>query len=125
MYMAKIQALQLKVDAMQQILLDDNSWIKNSIVERLENSLDLHSVGGNGYGLSKAISNKLDQLTTKLTSPIAQLQNLPHDSNQSTLAQDITDTFGCDVLEEEEDIVFTVEIDERLQENARDAPICQ
>ena len=70
--------------------------------------MDLCLVGGDGCGQLKAISDKLDQLMTKLTSPIAQPQHLPYDSNNNTLAQDIRDSFCCNVLEEEEVIVFAV-----------------
>lgn len=41
--------------------------IKNVIVERIEHSLDQHSVGRHGYGLLN-FNEKLDQLIFKLTS---------------------------------------------------------
>ena len=36
--------------------------LENLIVEKVEHSLDQHSVGGDGYGLSKNITIQLDQL---------------------------------------------------------------
>jgi hypothetical protein len=47
---------------MEKRLLEANMHTENLIVERVEHSLDQHSVGGDGYGLSKNISTQLDQL---------------------------------------------------------------
>ena len=43
-------------------LLEANIHLENSIVVRVEHSSDQHSVGGDGYGLSKNITIQLDQL---------------------------------------------------------------
>ena len=42
-------------------LLEANIHLENLIVVRVEHSSDQHSVGGDGYGLSKNISTQLDQ----------------------------------------------------------------
>ncbi len=44
---------------MERRLLEANMHMDNLIVERVEHSLDQHSVGGDGYGLSKNISTQL------------------------------------------------------------------
>lgn len=103
--------------------MDDNSRMENSIVERLENSLDQRSVGGDGYGLSKAINDKMDQLITKLTSPVALPPSPPDESLHNTLLGKIVDSIHCDVLQEEEEDVFTLELDNELHKRAHAAVI--
>ena len=63
-----MRQLELRLEDMERRLLEANACVGDSIVERIEYSLDQRSVGGDGYGLSKIISEKLDQLIEKLTS---------------------------------------------------------
>ncbi len=68
LYRAKVKAMKLQLEDMKKRLLKAIIHMENSILERIEHSLDQCSVGGDGYGLLEDISNKLDQLISKLTS---------------------------------------------------------
>lgn len=123
LYMAKIEALHLEMAAMKKELLEDNSRMEMSIVEKMETSLDQRSVGGDGYGLSMTINDKLDQLITKLTSPIT-LPPLP-DTDRTVLDMMDDTSWNCCLAEEEEDIVFTIDADEEIRKKAHAAAIAK
>ena len=88
MYQAKVLQLELRLDDMETRLLEANAHVSDSILERIEYVIDQHSVGGDGYGWPKIISEKLDQLIENLTSQ--SLLRLPvHDDNDECIAMDV------------------------------------
>jgi hypothetical protein len=52
-YLARIQELQMEFAELKQVVLADNAWLEQSIVEQIRASLDRGSVGGEGYSLGK------------------------------------------------------------------------
>ena len=120
LYMAKVEKLQMEIIELKHSLLVDNVRIEKAIVDGIENSLDMQSVGGDGYGLSKRIDRKLDDLIAKISSPIA-APTLPHPDNKN---EDNTDDgFWTGDVVEEEDICLTYEEDQSLAEQARQSTI--
>lgn len=75
--------------------------------------MDFQSVGGDGYWLSKAICDNLYKLITMLSCPIALPPTLPDESVYNTFVGEMTDTYHCDVLQEDS-IVFTLKLDNKL-----------
>jgi hypothetical protein len=69
-YLARIQDLQMEFAELKQVVLADNARMEQSIVERIEASLDRRSVGGEGYSLGKEILEKLDRLEASFSHPI-------------------------------------------------------
>ena len=51
------------------VLVADNSWVVKEVCEKVVSELDLRSVGGEGYGLSRDINRKIDLLISRLDTP--------------------------------------------------------
>jgi hypothetical protein len=66
----------------------------------------MKSVGGDGYGLSQQIDQKLDQLIERAMMPVA----MPSQNSQNEINQFVEDYNNCDGLDidEEEDVCITV-----------------
>ena len=94
LHMAKVKALELQ--------------LKELNCGRIEHSLDEHSVGGEWFGQSKNISDKLDQLITKLTIESGVFL-VPED--ESIGEENMVNSYCKDDLSLEEEIEFTVECD--------------
>ncbi len=103
-------------------MLADNVRIEKAIDYKIENSLDMQSVSGDGYGLLKRIDRKLDDLVAKISSPIAP-PTLPHPDN--TNEDNTDDGFWTGDVFEEEDICLTFEEDQSLVEQAHQSTICE
>ena len=110
----------MEIIELKHSLLADNVRIEKAIVDGIENSLDMRSVGGDGYGLSKRIDRKLDDLIAKISSPIA-APTLPHPDN--TNEDNTDDGFWTGDVFEEEDICLTFEEDQSLVEQAHQSTI--
>ena len=67
LYMAKVESLTNKLEAIWAALLSDNSRVVHEVLTGLTGELDKWSVGGEGYGLSREIDHKLDQLLQHMT----------------------------------------------------------
>jgi hypothetical protein len=65
--MAKVESLTKKLEEMWAALLSDNSRVVHEVLTGLTGELDKWSVGGEGYGLSREIDHKLDQLLQQMT----------------------------------------------------------
>ena len=56
-------------DLMRSALVADNSRVVKEVCEKIISELDLRSVGGEGYGLSRDIDRKIDLLISRLDTP--------------------------------------------------------
>ena len=65
--MAKVESLTKKLEEMWAALLSVNSRVVHEVLTGLTGELDKRSVGGEGYGLSREIDHKLDQLLQQMT----------------------------------------------------------
>lgn len=73
--------------------------------------MDLCSVGSDGYALSQAQSDRLNQLIIKLTIPLALPPTLPNESVNNAVLEEMVESICCDVLQEEErDAMSTLEL---------------
>jgi hypothetical protein len=64
----EIQELKSKFGQLVEAVVQDNNRVVKEICERVEKELDLRSVGGEGYGLSREIDRKLNLLISRLDS---------------------------------------------------------
>ena len=93
--------------------------LEDALSERFENSLDMRSVGGEGYGLTKEIHAKLQEL---LERPAITLP--PPLPTEAATLQEVVDGICKEAhydVEEEEDVVLTFEGGSAVQEQVRDA----
>ena len=65
--MAKVESLTKKLKEMWAALLSDNSRVVHEVLTGLMGELEKWSVGGEGYGPSREIDHKLDQLLQQMT----------------------------------------------------------
>ena len=70
LYMLKVEKLLQQMSELKEALILDNALLEKFIIEKVENSLDMGSAGGEGYGLWKQIDNKLDELICHVTEPV-------------------------------------------------------
>jgi hypothetical protein len=109
LYMSKIETLLEQISELKEALIMDNARLEKSIVDKVEHSLDMRSVGGEGYGLSKQIDSKLDELIRRVTEPI-QVAAPTKDASHSTA--EIFDHCDAFDVEEEEDVLITIQEEE-------------
>jgi hypothetical protein len=93
--------------------------LEDALSERFENSLDMRSVGGEGYGLTKEIHAKLQELLERpaITRP-------PPLQTEAATLQEIVDEICKEAdydIEEKEDVVLTFQGGSAVQEQVRDA----
>ena len=76
LYMAQIELLKIEISELKsqfQVMMDaifaDNSRVVKEVCSKMEQELDLQSVGCQGYSLSRAIDRKIDLLISRLDSP--------------------------------------------------------
>ena len=117
MYMAKVEKMQIELEAFKVALLQDNSRVVEEITNNVEMSLDRRSIGGERYGISVELNHKLDALLEKLSVPVTQTGTEPMD------VDGMDDAFFCGGLEEDDDIIITVDEEKAMQEMVRDATI--
>ena len=90
---------------MMDAVVADNSWVVKEVRDKMEQELDLWSIGGEGFGLSRDIDHKIDMLcldSPPEVRPSAPCPQAPNDEEGSPVFE------TCDVKEE---IVIT--FDER------------
>ena len=75
LYMAQVETLKMEIQELKskfgqlvEAVVQDNNRVVKEICERVEKELDLRSVGGEGYGLSREIDRKLNLLISRLDS---------------------------------------------------------
>jgi len=76
LYMTQVEKLQMEMnellksfELMRSALIADNSRVVKEVCEKIISGLDLRSVGGEGYGLSRDIDKKIDLLISRLDTP--------------------------------------------------------
>ncbi len=74
--MTQVENLKIEMDAllksfelMRSALVADNSRVVMEVCEKIISELDLRSVGGEGYSLSRDIDQKIDLLMSCLDTP--------------------------------------------------------
>ncbi len=65
----KIDELLKSFELMRSALVADNSRVVKEVCEKIISELDLRSVGGEGYGLSRDIDQNIDLLISSLDTP--------------------------------------------------------
>jgi hypothetical protein len=68
--MAKVETLTMKFEKLMEAVLNDNNRIAKEIIEEFNRQLDLRSIGGEGYGLSREIDRKLAILLERGNLPL-------------------------------------------------------
>lgn len=66
LYTENLELLQMELEGLKKALLLDNTRIEKTTTANIEHFLDMQKVGGEGYGLSKEIDYKLDELNLNL-----------------------------------------------------------
>ncbi len=99
--------------ALTKALADESKHLKESLSRMVEEQLDLQSVGGEGYSLSRQINEKLEALLNlKHAGTITAHPALPPSPAQPDrlldIVQEICGAFDGDA-EEEEDVCITFE----------------
>ena len=121
LYLAKIEQMQKRIDELEEKILNDNNRVIETITKHIDKSLDDRAVGGEGYGLTRTIVEKLDLLIDQQTKAMAD-----RESNEIQHAGDDDDmSFGGDGGLEEEEMELDVEEKQVLQEQAIDAALKQ
>ena len=76
LYMTQVENLKREMDEllksfelMRSALLADNTQVVKEVCEKIISELDLRSVGGEGYCLSRDINQKIDLLISRLDNP--------------------------------------------------------
>ena len=123
-YLEKIELLQIQIANLKRELLADHERMEQSIINRIEASLDNRSVGGEGYGMAKQIMDRFDQLEKAIASPIVPPRPATHADHADIVIVDKAADEPWDFnLEEEEDIDFTTEFDTEALAVAHDTTI--
>ena len=65
----EIDELLMSFELMRSALVADNTRVVKEVCEKIISELDLRSVGGEGYGLSRDINQKIDLLISRLDNP--------------------------------------------------------
>ena len=102
LYMAKVETLTMKFEKLVEAVLNDNNRIAKEIIEEFNRQLDLRSIGGEGYDLSREMDRKLAILLEHGNFPLQ-----PQEHRQDAMIDDIIDgNFPVDI--EAEEIVITL-----------------
>ena len=117
LYLAKIEQMQSRIDELEAKLLEDNNRVIDKITQHIDKSLDERAVGGEGYGLTRTVVEKLDLLIEQQTKAMTDnaMQNCDNIDDESFGG-------GGDDLEEE-DMELDMEEQHALQEQAIDTAL--
>jgi hypothetical protein len=124
MYLAKVEELKMEMKALTKALADESKRLEESLSRKFEEQLDLRSVGGEGYGLSRQINEKLEALLKRADTITAHPALPPSPAQPDRLldiVQEICGAFDGDA-EEEEDVCITFE-ESVAVESVREAAI--
>jgi hypothetical protein len=119
LYLQEIETLKLKMEELCNSFAKESKRLEDALSERFEHSLDMRSVGGEGYGLTKEIHAKLQEL---LERPAITLPRPP--PTEAAMLQEFVDGICYEAdydFEEEEDVVLTFEGGLAVQEQVWDA----
>lgn len=123
LYLAKIEEQNKIIERLEQRLIDDNTRVINAVNAHVDAALDARAVGGENYGMAKAMMDKLDQLiasSEKAFNERVANASVPFATDADAGAEEDEDTsFGL----AEEFADFTEEEEAILQEQARDAAV--
>jgi hypothetical protein len=114
MYLAKVEDLKIEMKALMKSLADESKHLEESLSRKFEEQLDLRSVGGEGYGLSCQINEKLYALLKHVDTITAHPSPPPSPGQPDRLldiAEEICSSFDGDV-EEEEDVCISITFEE-------------
>ena len=92
-------------ELMRSALVADNSRVVKEVCEKIISELDLRSVGGEGYGLSRDIDRKIDLLISRLDTP---REVVPCPNTQVPNDED-GDPFFFETCDVDEEVVITFE----------------
>ena len=107
LYLCKIEELKIEVREITKALTYKGNRLESAFVTKLEEQLDLHLVGGEGYGLSAEINNKLAELLKWAVEPVPQV-TARVDMDLNEVMEGICVEIDSDG-EEEEDVLVRVE----------------
>ena len=112
LYMTQVENLRMEMDEllksfelMRSALVADNSRVVMEVCEKIISELDLRSVGGEGYGLSRDIDRKIDLLISRLDTP---REVVPCPNTQVPNDED-GDPFFFETCDVDEEVVITFE----------------
>ncbi len=112
LYMTQVEKLKTEVDELlksfdmlRTALLADNSRVVMEVCEKMIAELDLRSVGGEGYGLSREIDQKIDLLISRLDTP----REVVHCPNTQVPHDEEGDPYFFKTCDVDEEVVITFE----------------
>ena len=119
--MAKIEELEATIACLESRLEEESDRVITTITQHVDKSLDERQVGGEGYGLTKTVLEKIDLL-------IEQSKRAYEERVANAAQPDVEndDDFGVNIvepMEEEDDVEISVEEEQVLIKQARDSAV--
>lgn len=123
LYMAKIEEQNAIIARLESRVVEDNDRVINTVTQHIDKALDNRGVGGEGFVfvMGRAIMDKIDALIEQSARAFAERRD--NATNIAAVGVDDTEMADSNGIVEEEDIEFTFEEAELLQEQAIDAAV--